>query len=97
MYNPTHEELASLRKAHGSIFKLVVGDKACILKTPDRKILSFASVAAAKDPMNFNEVLLKNCFVAGDKEIKDDDAYFLGAASKIAEIIEVKEASLEKL
>lgn len=97
MYTPTPEEIEELKKKHGEIFKLEVEDKCCILKVPGRKVLSYASVSATKDPMKFNEVILNDCFVAGDEEIKTNDAYFLGASSKIAEIIQVKEARLEKL
>lgn len=97
MYQPTPEEIADLKAKHGAIFKLVVGDKCALLKTPDRKILSFATKSAEKDPLAFNEALLKNCFVAGDKEIRDDDAYFLGASQKLADLVQIKEASLEKL
>ena len=97
MYQPTPEEIAALKAKHGDIFKLVVGDKCAIMKTPDRKILSFATKSAEKDPLGFNEAILKNCFVAGDTEIRDDNAYFLGASQKLSELIEIKESSLEKL
>ncbi|WP_260377574.1 hypothetical protein [Candidatus Ornithobacterium hominis] len=67
------------------------------MKTPDRKTLSYASSIASKDPLKFNEILLNNCWLEGDEEIKTKDSLFLAASSKIAEIIEVKEAELEKL
>jgi hypothetical protein len=97
MYKPSKEEIENLKAKYGKIFKITVGDKSCILKSPTRKDLSYASTVGAKDPLKFNEVILKNCFVEGDREIVDSDEYFLGASSKIQEIIEVKEASLEKL
>lgn len=93
----TKEQIAEWKKQHGEIFKLEVDDKVAILKTPDRKTLSYATSIAQKDPLKFNEILLKNCWVAGDEEIKTNDALFLSASSKLADLIEIKEATLEKL
>lgn len=97
MYSPSQEEIIALKAKHGDVFKLIVGDKCCIMRTPTRKELSYASKSAEKDPLSFNDVILKSCFVAGDEEIKNDDTYFLGASQKLTELIQVKEASLEKL
>ena len=89
--------IADLKKEHGEIQAIIIGDKVAFVKKPDRRTLSFASVAGQKDPMKFNEIVLENCFVGGDEEIKSDDSLFLAAASKIVELIEVKEAELVKL
>ena len=95
--NVNQSQIDAWKKKHGDIFKLIIEDKVCYLKTPDRKTLSFASSIATKDPLKFNEVILNNCWLAGDEEIKTNDIYFLSAASKLSEIIEVKEADLKKL
>jgi len=47
--------------------------------------------------MKFNEIMLNSCWIDGDEEIKTDDSLFLAASSKLAELIEVKEAELVKL
>ena len=49
------------------------------------------------DKMKYNEILLNNCWLAGDEEIKTDDALFLGVSTKLGELVEVKEAELKKL
>jgi hypothetical protein len=54
-------------------------------------------MAGKTDPLKFNEVILNECFVGGSEAIKTDDSLFLGVSAKLAEIIEVKEAELEKL
>lgn len=95
--NVTQEQINAWKKIHGEIFKLKIEDKECFLKTPDRKTLSFASSVATKDPLKFSEILLNNCWLGGDEEIKTNNGFFLAASSKISEIIEVKEAELEKL
>jgi hypothetical protein len=97
MYKPTKEQIAEWKAKHGEIYKVTVEDKCAILKAPDRKTLSAATSVGAKDPIKFNETILNNCWLAGDEEIRKVDSYFLGAGSQLQEIIEVKEASLEKL
>lgn len=95
--NITQEQISEWKTKHGQVFKLKIEDKECYLKIPDRKTLSYATSKAQKDPLEFNEILLKNCWLAGDEEIKTDDVLFLSASSKLGELIEIKEASLEKL
>ncbi len=93
----TEEQIQNWKQKHGEIFKIDVEDKTCYLKRPSRKALSFASQVGAKDPLKFNEIILKDCWIDGDEEIQVDDTLFLSASSKLAELIEVKEASLVKL
>jgi len=93
----TQEQIDAWKKQHGDIYAIKVDGKTAYLKKPDRKTLSFASVAGQKDPMKFNEIILENCFIGGDEEIKKDDSLFLAASAKIVELIEVKEAELVKL
>lgn len=93
----SQEQIDAWKKQHGDIYAIKVDGKTAYLKKPDRKTLSFASVAGQKDPMKFNEIILENCFIGGDEEIKKDDSLFLAASAKIVELIEVKEAELVKL
>lgn len=93
----TSDQIDAWKKQYGEIFSLTVDGHVCYLKKPDRKTLSFASMAGTKDPLKFNETLLNNCFIGGSEEIKKDDNLFLSASSKLADLIEIKEAELEKL
>lgn len=93
----TDAEIKALKAKHGPIFRITVGDKSCILKRPDRKSISYASSIGSKDPLKFNEVILTECWIVGDEEIKKDDMLFMSACAKIGELIEIKEATLEKL
>lgn len=94
---PTKADIEAWKKKHGEVFKLTIEDKECFLKTPDRKAMSYAASVAIKDPLKFNEILLNNCWLGGNEEIKTQDSLFLAASSKIGEIIQIKDASLEKL
>ena len=68
----SQEQIDAWKKQHGEIYAIKVDGKTAYLKKPDRKTLSFASVAGQKDPMKFNEIILENCFIGGDEEIKKD-------------------------
>ncbi len=93
----TKAEIDAFKTQYGSVFLIEVEDKKCFLHTPTRIILDAASAASGKASSKFNEVILKGCWLAGDKEIVNDDAYFLSASTKLDDIIEFKEASLKKL
>lgn len=97
MAEVTKAQIAEWKEKHGDIYKLAVEDKVCYLKEPDRKTLSYATTVGQKDPMKFNEIMLNACWLGGDEIIKTKDSYFLSASTKLAELIQVKEATLEKL
>lgn len=91
----TKEQIKEWKAKHGELLQIDVDGRSCILHTPTRKDLSYASVV--KDPMKVNEVLLNQLWVAGDEEIKTDDSLFLAVCNKMEEILKVKEATVKKL
>jgi hypothetical protein len=93
----TQAKINEWKKKYGDIFHYKVDGKECYLRNPDRKTLSAAATVGRNDPLRYNEILLQNCWIEGDEEIKTDDQYFLGISSKLAEIVEVKEGTLKKL
>lgn len=97
MEDLTKEQIEELKAKHGKLYRIKLEDgEQCWLKAPDRKALSYASRAGAQDPMKFNEVILDQCWLCGDEQIKTDDMLFLSASGQLAGIIEVKQAELEK-
>lgn len=93
----TAEQIEAWKKQHGEVFCIKESDKLAYLKKPSRKALSYASAIAAKDPMGFNEILLKDCWLGGDEAFKNDDALFLSLGSKLVDLIEIKEVEMVKL
>lgn len=91
----TAEQVQEWKQKHGDLFEISVEEKSCILHRPTRKDLSFVSVV--KDPIKMSEAMLNQLWVAGDEEIKTDDALFLAAIQKMQEVLEVKEAEIKKL
>lgn len=91
----TQEQIEAWKKEHGEVKKLTVGDAVAYLKKPNRQTMSAATVVGQNDPMKFNEILLKNCWLGGDKRIQDEDDYFLGASAVLAELVTFKAAELK--
>ena len=92
----TQEKIEGWKKQHGDIYLIEVEDKACVVRKPNRKDLSFAMLLK-DDPIKFNETLLNNLWVDGDEELKTNDDYFLAVSSQLGELLQIKEATLKKL
>lgn len=91
------KQIDAWKAQHGEIFKINVGDKVCYLKTPSRKALSFAAAAGQTDPLRYNEIILKDCWLDGDDEIMTNNGLFLSVSAKLPGLIDIKEAELVKL
>lgn len=93
----TQKQIEELKSKYGEVYEVEVDDKVCYLKKPTRKTLSAAATVGQKDPMKYNEIILANCWIQGDEEIKTNDALFLGVSGILSELIDIKEAKLKKL
>lgn len=90
-------EIAKMKEQHGQLTAIVVEGKIGIFKKPDRKTISLAASYATTDPIRYVEILAENCFIAGDRELLDNDDLFLSVMPKLNALIETKEAELVKL
>lgn len=93
----TVAEIDEWKKRHGDIYAIKVDGHVCYLRKPTRRDLSFASSAGKKDPLKFNETLLRDCWLGGSEAIRLDDDKFMGASGVLDKIIPDAEAELEKL
>lgn len=99
----SQEQLAKWKKEHGTLYKIAVerskGNHAvCYLKPADRNITALAmSKMGAQKILEAGEVLLTNCWLGGDEDIKTNDRLFVGAATKAYEAFDFAESSVEKL
>ena len=93
----TVAEIDEWKKRHGDIYAIKVDGHVCYLRKPTRRDLSFASSAGKKDPLKFNETLLRDCWLGGSEAIRRDDDKFMGASGVLDKIIPDAEAELEKL
>lgn len=91
----TKEQIKEWKEKHKELFQITVDGKTCVLRTPKRQDLSYASVV--KDPIKMSETLLNRLWVDGDEEIKTDDSLFMAVVNKMDEVLKVKEAEIKKL
>ena len=91
------KQVDAWKEKHGEVYKINVGDKVCYLKEPSRKALSFAAAAGQTDPLRYNEIILKDCWLAGDEEIQTNNGLFLSVSAQLPKLIDIKEAELVKL
>jgi len=80
------------------IKKVISPEVKCYLRPPDRKTLAAAQmVASVGSDIRFNETIINTCWLGGNPIIKTQDKYFLGAGRYVNQMIDIKEAELEKL
>lgn len=90
--------LQELRAKHPNLSVYRTSDgKTAYFKSPTRQILGYASSVSNGDNIAYKQIIAENCFVAGDREILEQDKYFLGLAGKILQLVEIVEGELEKL
>lgn len=96
-FKATPEQIEAWKKQFGDVYQVTVEERTCFLKKPTRKVISMATSVGQSDPIKFSELMLNNCWIAGDEDIKTNDELFLSVAGKLAELVEVKESELKKL
>jgi hypothetical protein len=94
---PTAEQIAEWKKQHPEgVFHVPIEDKECYMHFPDLNTLKFAVQEAKKSAMGFNRVIIDNCWIDGDPEIKADDRYYLALCTALDEIVEIPEYTVTK-
>lgn len=91
------QKIEQWKEKHKNVFAYEVEGQTCYLKQPDRKILSAATINAKGDPMRYNEIVLKNCWLGDNVELLDDDSIFFGLSQKVDELVAAKVGELKKL
>lgn len=72
-------------------------EKIALMRPIDRHILNYASTKIADDGLyTFLEACMQECFVDGDRDIFDDDEYFIPAAQQFNKIMESRKAYMLK-
>ena len=91
------QQIAQWKAQHKDVYQIEVDGSVCYLKKPDRATMKAITSIGMSDPIRSNEVLLENCWLGGDENIKTDDEKFFGVSAKLADILELKQAELKKL
>jgi len=99
----TEAQIKKWKAKYGEVYAIEVkmDDEGTIatgyFKKPDLNIISAAAKFAEVDPIKSGTVMLENCWLGGDEDIKLNDEAKLAAIKKLGEIFKVKEAEVKKL
>jgi hypothetical protein len=94
---PTQEQIEAWKAKYGTVKMFEVDGHKCYLRKPDRKILSLAMKKSQKNPLDFNETILSNCWLAGDEIFKTDDDMFMAISGELDTLIQQKMVDVKEL
>lgn len=92
------EQIEKLKKEHGAqnVTHVIFKDgKQVLLSKPSRKVVSLARAKSAQDSMNGLDVILANCWLAGDEEIKDSVGHLLFLDTQINKLVGLVEGEIK--
>jgi len=97
----TEKQVKNWKDKHGDIFAIESEGLTAIVSDPSQNlaVMKMAAAAAAKNghlgrPAAIAEVVLNNCWVAGDAQIKTDPAHVIGVGDQIDELVDIPEYQL---
>ncbi len=96
---PTPEQIAEWKHKHSDVFAYETEDGryACYLKRPSRQVVDLASTKSQGSNFKMADVILDNCWLDGNHELRTVDRYYIGLQRQIGEIIDVAAGELKKL
>lgn len=100
---PQSKDYAALiekwKTQHGAVLKYETEDgKVAFFRYPTRKEVAYStSIITQNDVLKSAEVLLNACYLGGDREILDDDAYFYGLQEWAGMLIKKKQGRLQMI
>ncbi len=90
------EKLAEWKAKYGHVWEVEVGGSIAYLKKASRAALRAAMTFVDKDKVKYMEVIIANCWLGGDENMKEDDDLFFGMVDVVPEITGAKHAKIKK-
>jgi len=92
------QQLDAFKAQHGDVFKYETKDgKVAVFKAADLMTVDACRTISGGSSIQFDKHLAKNCFVAGDIEIIEQDKYLFGLFEWLSVLIVQVDGKLEKL
>lgn len=95
----TKAQIEEWKQAHGSIYELEANGKTAYVKDPTSDLRVMKSFVSARedDPIKGVDVILNNCWLGGDEEIKSED-HKMGLLDQLGQLIDIPDfdITLEK-
>lgn len=92
----SQEQIDKWKKEVGHVWEVTVGDSVCYLKKASRATLRAALTFVEKDKIKYMEIIVENCWLGGDENIKKEDDSFYGLMAVVPELVEAKDADIKK-
>jgi hypothetical protein len=89
-------ELEKQRKEKVVAIHIEADKKVAYFRKPNRREVSYAMTLLQNDPLAAYEAVLQTCYLEGDRELLDDDEYFIGIAPLANSLISTKTAEVLK-
>lgn len=89
-------ELEKQRKESVLAIHVAEDQKVAYFRKPNRREVSYAMTLLANDPLAAYEAVLNSCYLEGDRELLDNDEYFIGIAPLANSLISTKTAEVLK-
>ncbi len=90
------EQLAEWKAKYGHVWEVSVDGSIAYFKKPSRAALRAALTFVEKDKVKYMEVIVANCWLGGDENMKEDDDLFFGMVGVVPELTAVKHAEIKK-
>lgn len=71
--------------------------KSCLLKSPSLQVLDACQMSNGGSTLKFNEMLVENCWVDGDVELKTVDVYREGLYRRLGLILRCVDGELKEV
>lgn len=93
----TKDSIEAWKKAHGDIYALPIGDKTAYFRKPTMLDYKRAFSKYTEGEIEFQEEMMKILFIGGDREVLENDAYFLPARKRTADFLKYPDAEVNEL
>lgn len=101
MIKPTEEQIKSWQEKHGvgNLRELTADGKSCIIYDPINDLSKMKALigARSKGLRTMVDSILNNCWLFGDEELKNDDAFKQGIEEQVDKMIDIPEPEVEEL
>lgn len=94
----TPEQIEAWKREYEFVYKYTSNDgRVAYFRNPTLQILDACKTLAGGSSMKFNELLMNNCWLGGDEELRKHDKYKMGIFEWLPDIIVKVEGQLERL
>ncbi len=98
MAEVTEAQIQQWKKKYGDVYEISVKGKRMFVRPPGRNELGYVYQSEKRGDNIFDAqaVVLNSIYLGGDKEIINDDRYFMAAVQVLEQLMDFGEAKLKK-